>query len=126
MKIGNLAPELKARFDAALVLRDAGSFPEAIAALRELNDEAPDCAAILGTIGAIYLLKIKDSRSALPFLEDATRLAPSSELASAGLFHCLWRLGRRDAAFEEMSRFLATNHSNFYQSLLNDLNGDED
>ena len=46
---------------------------------------------------------------------------PDSEGASLGLFHSLWRADRREEAFLEMKRFLASYQSWEYRRLRRDL-----
>ena len=46
------------------------------------------------------------------------RLKPDTELASRGLFHSLWKLGRHNEALEEMKRFLLIADSEEYRQLL--------
>ena len=46
---------------------------------------------------------------------------PDWELASVSLFHALWETGRIEAAFREMSRYLASHESWEYRTLRRDL-----
>lgn len=48
-------------------------------------------------------------------------LRPNVELASLGLFHCLWHLGDEDAARQELVRFASKNDSKESALLLEEM-----
>ena len=73
-------------------------------------------------IGLACLLATGTLAMAVPYLlKRAVELSPRSELASVGLFHSLWDLGKVNQAFAEMRRFLRLSDSPEYSKLLRDL-----
>ena len=65
--------------------------------------------------------------------EKVLKRKPKNELASIGLFHCLWDTGSTNEAFDEMKRFfkeLGANHqsetANDYRSIVKEINGKKD
>ena len=111
---------IEPEFNRALRLRDGGDLLGAAAIFERLDAEYPDKAAILGMWGSIYF-RLKDWERALPLYQRAVRLSARSELASLGLFHSLWSLGRRDEAFAEMHRFLSVSESAEYSQLISEM-----
>lgn len=109
--------KIKDRFNNAIKLRDEGRIDEALRILNAINVEYPNQASILGVIGGIYF-GIGDLEAARTLLERVVSMSPRSELASLGLFHSLWELGRHEEALSEMKRFLAFADSDEYQRIL--------
>ena len=112
--------KIEPEFNRALRLRDGGDLLGAAAIFERLDAEYPNKAAILGTWGSIYF-RLKDWERALPLYQRTVMLSAKSELASLGLFHSLWNLGRRDEAFAEMRRFLSVSESAEYSQLISEM-----
>lgn len=112
--------KIEPEFRRALRLRDGGDLLGAAAIFERLDAAYPNKAAILGMWGSIYF-HLKDWEHALPLYQRTVMLSPESELASLGLFHSLWHLGKRDEAFAEMRRFLSITESAEYSQLLGEM-----
>ena len=52
----------------------------------------------------------------------ATELKPESETASLGLFHCLWEMGRKEEALDEIGRYLKIADCEDYRNILAEIN----
>jgi predicted Zn-dependent protease len=112
----NARPKWEEQFKTALVLRKKKKPEAAIELLIAMNAEHPKTPAILGTLAGAYWDQGNLQRAALYFRQ-TTRLSPKSELASLGLFHTLWELGRPNDAKKEMIRFLAICNSKEYEAI---------
>lgn len=120
----NETTEAEKLFEEAIKLRDSDKCLEAIEKFNEILSKSPKYKApVLGVMGHIYF-KLKDLEKALDCYEKTVNLSPKSELASLGLFHTLWNLGRHDDAFNEMKRFLSLSSSEEYTHLLSEMNQD--
>jgi predicted Zn-dependent protease len=123
---------LDLRFQEAVRLTDEGRHREALAKF-ELLIALPGVprsllAATHGKIGYIHQFALGDPAAAEGWFRKSAELAPSSELASLGLFHALVRQRKVDEAFDEMRRYLARKPSAEYTRILaeiNDGNGSE-
>lgn len=112
---------LEPRFTEALRLRDEAKFAESEDILSELSSEYPQTAAVWLMLGHVRW-KREDLSAATESFRRASILAPKMELASLGLFHTLWELGRRDEAFEEARRYITlAGPSKEYGMLLREL-----
>ena len=58
------------------------------------------------TLAMILVFGLRRPQEALPYAQNASTKKPKSELASITFFHCLFKLGLKDDAEEEMTRFL--------------------
>jgi predicted Zn-dependent protease len=110
----------KQLFRKATQLRDAGRHDDAVATLQEILSEYPKSTAVLGTMGSV-LYPAKRFSEARDYFVRVLTLRPSAELASLGLFHCLWALGDHAAARAEVVRFLTDNTSEDYNQLLSEM-----
>src|SRR3712207_2806544 len=106
--------KIEPEFDRALRLRDGGDLLGAAAIFERLDAEYPNRVAILGMWGSLYF-RLRDWARALPLYRRAVELSPKSELASLGLFHSLWGVGRSEEAFAEMRRYLSVAESAEYR-----------
>ncbi len=97
-----------------------GKHADAIAVLTLLVERHPDRGAVWGSLGKAYF-EAGDFPAAAEAFGRTTVLSPSSELASLGLFHSLWKTGAGAAALVEMKRFLSVAPSAEYATLLCDL-----
>jgi tetratricopeptide (TPR) repeat protein len=112
--------DVEPEFNEALGLRDSGRREEALRILRGIAARKPDSAPVLGTIAAIQY-EMRDFEGASAYFRRTTELSHQSELASRGLFHALYRLGRMSEAFEELARFRRVRPSAEYESTLEEL-----
>lgn len=112
--------KIEPEFNRALKLRDDGDLSGAIEIFRELDDEYPNQAVILGMWASIYF-QTNDWENALLIYQRLVVLSPKSELASLGLFHSLFSVGQKQEAFNEMRRFLSISTSQEYWQLINEL-----
>jgi tetratricopeptide (TPR) repeat protein len=113
-------PGFARRLNEALKLRSAHKYDEAKEILLALAEEYEDSAPVFGILGDVYW-RLGLLNEAIPCFVRASELSPQSELASLGLFHCLWESGQTDLALDEMERFLSASHSAEYAKLLRDL-----
>lgn len=95
-------------FDQAINYRDNGEYQKAINMLLKIFKEYPDDPKIHGVfvvLGGIYF-DMEQYNKSLKYFKKATNLRPKYELASLGLFHSLWDLGKKKQALAEMDRIL--------------------
>ena len=98
----------------------AGKLDQAIDRLVRNAKDFPNAARLWGYLGFLYAEAGQDAK-AIGAFSKAVTLSPHSEQASLGLFHSLWRMGRTNAAFDEMRRFARSNDSPRYRALLRDM-----
>jgi tetratricopeptide (TPR) repeat protein len=110
-------------FAAALALRKNGDLAGAIRLLVPLKEEHLQSAALYVTLGDLHK-DLGQLEAALPYFQEATNIGPTSEVASLGLFHCLWAMDRRIAALDEIKRFLSVTTSEQYDEILAELTED--
>ena len=108
-------------FNKAIKLWKEKYFDEAISILLDIAYAYPSFPAVFGVLGAVYR-ESGDLPNALKCFKKTTTLSPKSELASRGLFHCLFATGQKDKAFAEARRFLSLRHSDEYDRILNEIN----
>ena len=113
-------PQLRAAVDTALKLGRAGRHREGTAALIPLARAHPQSGAIRGVLGKLFY-ESGDYRASAQWFRQTTRVTPTSELASLGLFHSLWNLNRHREALAEISRFLSVAECADYDAILHDL-----
>ena len=89
----------------------------AIQQLSEVAAQFPT-ASIVHTFLARMLSKEGLHDRAIERGQDAVRLSPKSEIASLALFLALWKAGHRDAALDEMKRYMAIGKSKEYSRLI--------
>lgn len=110
----------KQLFEEAIRKRDDGRLEEAEKLLSELEEQQPrNLAATLVRAGICFEMGQFDLARVL--FKKVVESQPRSELASRGLFHSLWRLGRHDDAFTEMRRYLLHSDSEEYRRLIDDI-----
>jgi predicted Zn-dependent protease len=113
-------PALDRQLGAAIKANRAGQASRAIGMLKTLAAEYPKSAAVIGYLGGVYFEQERFADAEKAFRKTVA-LSPKSELASLGLFHSLWSLGRRHESFAEMRRLLTNVDSEEYKTLLRDL-----
>lgn len=113
-----------AMFDKGLRLRDEGAFEDGIVILRALTtalDPVEERTLLAHTWNQIGHMRdcLGDLEAAELAFRHATAIAPKLELASMGLYHALWGLGRKQDALREMERYVALRpNSAGYRELL--------
>jgi tetratricopeptide (TPR) repeat protein len=118
-----LKPEVKQDFFEAVRLHESGDFLSAKNILLRLAGTDPTSPAIFCTLGLVCR-DMKHLREGVEAFKRAIELAPKLEAVSLGLFHCLWELGEKDEAFEEMKRFMAISDSADYRDIIKSINDD--
>jgi predicted Zn-dependent protease len=112
---------VKEQMSVAVELKEAGQLQAAEEILARLNREDPESATILAVLGDVYWDLGRLSDAVITFSR-ATRLSPTLEAVSLGLFHCLWKLGRQDEAMEEIKRFQTISDSQDYRDIIEEIN----
>lgn len=112
--------ELRESFDLAAKLRDRGDLETAKNILLELSMRDPNSPAILAVLGDVYW-DMGALEEAVSAFRHATDLRPTLEAVSLGLFHCLWKLGRREEALEEVKRFQSISDSQDYRKIIEEI-----
>jgi tetratricopeptide (TPR) repeat protein len=113
--------KIEETFEEGIKLRDLGNFEEAIQKFSEILLETKEYdAPVLGVMGNIYW-NLKDYVHAHDCYQKAVELKPESELASLGLFHTLWDMGREREALAEAKRFLSLRESEEYFKLAEEM-----
>jgi predicted Zn-dependent protease len=115
--------KIESEFNRAIEIWRDGDGQMAVQILERLASEHPNRPFILGMLGAIYR-SLGDYERAVGYFQQTASLSPKSELASLGLFHSLWQLERREAAMDEMTRFLSVASSEEYDLLINESLGE--
>ncbi|MFC2125146.1 hypothetical protein ACFLU5_10065 [Bacteroidota bacterium] len=78
---------------------------------------------IVGMIGLLTVVELKDYTSALPFAKRYAELEPNSERASFNLFLCLSNLENEKEAEDEVKRYVQTgNKLDLYNTLFEENN----
>lgn len=110
-------------FQEALRLRDSGKLSESVEILSRLA-KGPDATATVFLILGQVWGDLNHPLVAVEAFRIATQMKPRAELASLGLFHALWKVGRTEEAFCEMRRFLILADSPEYKQLIADMNAE--
>ena len=112
---------LKQRFSEAVKFKDAGQFDSAKRLLLDLANEDPESTATFAVLGDVCMdMGVLDE--AVTAFKRAVELAPTLEAVSLGLFHSLWKLGRRVEALEEAKRFQSISDSEDYREIIKEIN----
>jgi tetratricopeptide (TPR) repeat protein len=92
--------------------------------LSRLLTQYPDDSQIMGRLGFVHY-ELREFDGARNLLARAVQLDPESELWSIGLFHCLWKLGETDQAFDEVRRFLRVRPDSLeFRRLIKEMNAE--
>ncbi len=109
------------KFSEAIGLRDNKKFAEALFVIEPLIEKYPGNLKLV--MMAAYLhWELGGLDKASCIFRSATKLAPKSEEASLGLFHCLWELGKQVEALDEVKRFMAVSYSQEYMDIVREIN----
>ena len=113
------APD-KLKFAKAKLLSREHNISGVVEVMLELSASYPENAKIRAVLANAYwdLGEIASSESEF---RKAVEFSPTLEIASLGLFHCLWEQGRRDEAFDEMKRFMALSDSVDYRGMVEEI-----
>lgn len=110
----------KLKFARAKVLSKNRDTAGVVAIMKELSVSNPESAKIRAVLANAYW-DLGDLTAAAREFRKAVTLAPDFELASIGLFHCLWEQSRTDEAFQELKRFMAIADSEDYRQIITEL-----
>ncbi|MBN2377397.1 MAG: tetratricopeptide repeat protein [Sedimentisphaerales bacterium] len=114
---------MNALFEEAISLRDQGDYKGACKMFSVFIEKWPDDFGGYLLKGGILLFQLHLTDQALDCLQKAVQLNPKSELSSVALFHCLWKKGESDLAFEEAKRYVKTaGRSEEYDFILKEIN----
>lgn len=111
----------KEMFHVAANLSKDGNIAGAISILEELTKINPNSALFRAVLANSYEEIGKHELAEVNF-KAAIHLKPEWELASLGLFHCLWGQGRKDEALLELKRFMAISYCKDYIDIIEEIN----
>lgn len=97
-----------------------GDLVRALELIKPLHERMPEDRRVLGVLGGVLWRDGKPTEASECFRK-VTVMSPRSELASVGLFHCLWQLGNLEEAKAEAVRLLSLQESAEYESILDEL-----
>src|SRR5438132_1638127 len=106
-------PEFKSLFKQAMDLKNEERFVETVQILERLLTMNPNSASVHALLGD-SLWDLGRLPEAIDSFQRAVELAPTSEMASLGLFHTLLESGAKQRAIAEMDRFLSVSDSEEY------------
>lgn len=112
---------VETKFQIAKNLAKSGNIKETISILEELVEIKPMSALFIAVLANAYE-ELEEHDKAETFFRKSVKLKPDFELASLGLFHCLWKQGKTDEAFDEIKRFMAISYSQDYIEIINEIN----
>ena len=113
--------ELKQEYSKAVKFKETGQLDAAKKLLIDLAEKDPKSPAILAVLGDVYW-EMGILEEAVNTFKRAVELAPTLEAVSLGLFHCLWKLGRREDALVEIKRFQSVADSEDYREIVKEIN----
>jgi predicted Zn-dependent protease len=116
----NMLPADVTAIDRAIEKIKAGAINDALPVLLAMREKYPTQFFLEGIIAKAYYAQ-QDYASASFHFRQVTKHNPSSELASYGLFICLWHLGERHDAFAEMDRYLSVYSPELYVTVLSEI-----
>jgi len=108
---GSDAAAMEREFKAAMAAEDSGDMAHAESLLLDLRTKHPGNFAVDESLGLLDVGREKFS-AALPFLEDAAREQPDSDVAHANLGAVYFRLHRNKEALKEFERASQLNPAN--------------
>ena len=112
---------LEEEFAEATKLHDAGHLERAREVLLDLANRSPQSVRIHAALGHVCWDMQRLDEAVVAF-RHATGLSPRLEGVSLGLFNCLWELGRREEAMEELKRFQSVADSTEYGEIVKAIN----
>jgi predicted Zn-dependent protease len=113
--------QIKKQFSEAVKFKEAGQLKAAKELLIDLAQQDPKSTAILAVLGDVYW-DLEELEEAISTFRRAIEIAPTLEAVSLGLFHCLWKLERREEAMEEIKRFQTISDSEDYRQIVKEIN----
>ncbi len=117
----NIKKDIKKQFNNAIELKNSKSYELALKIFFSLRKKIPNSAQLLVAIADTYW-ENNEIENAIKYFTQAIKLQPEWEIASLGLFHCLWIIDAKDRAFEEMKRFMAISDSLDYRAIVKEIN----
>jgi hypothetical protein len=91
----------------------------------DISNRYPEEKVVFILLGHLYWQQ-SDLEHARACFQKATELGPGLEIASLALYHTSWSSGLREAALEEMKRFIQLSHSSKYDRILQAFRNVED
>jgi predicted Zn-dependent protease len=110
--------------DAAIRQINQGAMAQALPTLLAMRERYPHQFFLEGIIAKAYYAQ-KELPSASFHFRKVLEHNPSSELASYGLFVCLWQMGEKVDALKEMDRYLSTWAPELYVTILDEVEDHE-
>lgn len=111
----------KKSYEEAVALIKTGDLDSARKKLLNLSVIDPTSTAIYAVLGKVYWdMHLLDE--AVNAFRCGTKLNPTLEAVSLGLFHCLWELNKRKEALEEVERFMSVSDSEDYREIVREIN----
>lgn len=108
---------VRALLEQALTQSRKKQFEEAAVILRSAVKVFPSYSALWGTLGSMEF-QLERWDAATKAFRETIRRSPLSEVASLGLFHASFKLGRERAAMNELKRFQSVSHSDAYERIV--------
>jgi predicted Zn-dependent protease len=106
-------------FQRAIQMRAEGDLKGAEKLLAGLAGRCPEDLLVRLILGGVLFNLDRYSEAIVAFRRVLSE-RPANEPSSLGLFHCLWHLGERREAIQEMERFLSIAKSDEYEKLRRD------
>ncbi|MEO8164056.1 MAG: hypothetical protein ABI619_01540 [Betaproteobacteria bacterium] len=107
----------------AVSARDRGDLCHAETILQQIQAEHQESSTYFAILGHVKWNLDKLDEAIVAFRR-ATTLAPTEEIVSIALFHCLWECDDTDAAFTEARRYVtAGGESKAYRQLFSEIRG---
>ena len=117
----NVDQEDEIKFTEADRLRNESKFVEALSVLEQLLPRYPKKVSLLFTLAHVNW-ELQNFERAADLFRTVTHINPKSEMASLGLFHCLWGIGKQEEALDEVKRFMAVSYSKDYVRIIREIN----
>lgn len=116
-----MTEEFRKQFSEAVKLKESGQLESAKKILLDLAEKDPTSTRTLAVLGDVCW-DMGVLNEAANVFKRAIELAPTLEAVSLGLFHSLWKLGRREEALDEIKRFQAISDSEDYREIIKEIN----
>jgi tetratricopeptide (TPR) repeat protein len=120
--IGNANTPIRTALSKAKALKMCGEISKALDFLVDISNRYPEEKVVFILLGDLYWQQ-NDLEHARASFQKATELDPRLEIASLALYHTSWSSGLREAALEEMKRFILISHSSEYDRILQAFRG---
>lgn len=104
-----------------IVLTNKGQFKEAIRVLGPLLKKYPE-SSLVSFVAAKFYYESGKYYSSSKYFKRLVLLKPDSEIASLGLFHSYFELGKIALGLKEITRFCKRNNPKLYRTTIKELN----